>query len=175
MKKGSIKITSGTYRSRAISTPGGKTHPMGERERIALFNMISENIPGAVILDAFAGSGALGVEALSRGAKSATFIEKSPAAARIIKQNLAKLNLDDFTEVVVGDVEKYFSDQKFNIILADPPYNSFDAAKIQYLVDFLDSDGVLALSHPGEAPILEGITLQKINTYAGARISIYHR
>ena len=79
-----IKITSGIFRGRNISTPGGKTHPMGERERLALFNMISEYLPKAAVLDAYAGSGALGIEAISRGADKVLFVDKSADAVRKI-------------------------------------------------------------------------------------------
>ncbi len=171
MKKGSIKITSGTYRSRAISTPGGKTHPMGERERIALFNMISENIPGAVILDAFAGSGALGLEAISRGAKEVTFIESNPAASRTIHDNLAALGASG--TIVTSRVSSFLSDTEFDIILADPPYDDFKLSEVSYLVQFLKEDGVFVLSHPGEAPEIPGLSLKKSRKYAGATISIF--
>ena len=137
--------------------------------------MLASELPGAKVLDAFAGSGALGIEALSRGAESIVFVEKSPAAARIIKKNLDKLSLGSSAEVVIDDVEKYQSDKLFDIILADPPYDNFDAVKIQNLVGFLSDDGILILSHPGDAPILNDINFQKTNTYAGAKISIYYK
>ena len=156
-------------------TPGAGTHPMGAREKLALFNMIAPELPDAKVLDAFAGSGALGIEALSRGAESVVFVEKSPAAARIIKKNLDKLNLNSNTEVVIADIEKYYSDKLFDIILADPPYDDFDVAKVQNLIVFLDENGVLILSHPGDAPTLNSVALQKTNTYAGAKISIYRK
>ena len=173
--KNSVKITSGLYRGREILTPGPGTHPMGAREKLALFNMLATFLPGARVLDAFAGSGALGIEALSRGTKSVTFIEKAPSAARVIKENLAKLKLVDHATMFVGDVENFIPDGHFDIILADPPYNDFDIKKVQFLVNFLDKNGILALSHPGEAPTLDGVTLQKTSTYAGANISIYYR
>lgn len=173
--KNSVKITSGKYRGQEILTPGSGTHPMGAREKLALFNMLASHLPGAKVLDAFAGSGALGIEALSRGVEFTTFVEKSPAAARIIKKNLDKLNLTGQTEVVIGDVEKYFDSKGFDIILADPPYDNFDAAKVQNLIRSLNDSGVLVLSHPGEAPTFGGVTLQKTSTYAGAKISIYYR
>ena len=88
-----VKITSGKYKGQRILTPGGGTHPMGERERLALFNMILGEIPSARVLDAYAGSGALGIEALSRGAKGVVFIDKSGAAMRTIAQNCSKLGI----------------------------------------------------------------------------------
>ena len=89
-----IKITSGKYRGRSIKSPNSRlTHPMGAREKLALFNMISEYLPGAIVLDAYAGSGALGIEALSRGANYVMFIEKNPHIAGVIRKNLAELGL----------------------------------------------------------------------------------
>jgi len=169
--KNSVKITSGKYRGRAILTPGTGTHPMGERERLALFNKISEYLPDANVLDAYAGSGALGIEAISRGAKTATFIEKNPAAARIIRENLRTLNID--AEVITGDVSKYSFADKYNLILADPPYNNFIASDIENITKHLIKNGILVLSHPGAAPEITGLTLQDSRKYAGATISYY--
>ena len=166
-----VRITSGEYRGRTLKTPGGTTHPMGAREKLALFNMISGYVPGAVVLDAYAGSGALGIEALSRGAKSVIFVEKSPAAASVIKKNLSELWL--VAEVAISDVANFQPKEKFDLILADPPYDKFDADKIKDLVKFLANGGILVLSHPGETPEMPGLEFLKSRQYAGARISIY--
>lgn len=91
--KNLVRITSGRFKGRKIATPGGETHPMGERERLALFNMISEYLPGAMVLDAFAGSGALGIEALSRGASKVAFVDSSQKATRCIRGNLLSLDI----------------------------------------------------------------------------------
>ncbi len=169
--KNSVKITSGKYHGRAILTPGAGTHPMGERERLALFNKISEYLPDANVLDAYAGSGALGIEAISRGAKTATFIEKSPAAARIIRDNLRVLKIE--AEVITGDAAKYDFTDKFDVILADPPYDKFFALEIENIAKNLAKDGILVLSHPGAAPEITGLALQDSRKYAGATISFY--
>lgn len=167
----SLRITAGKYRGRKIATPGGATHPMGERERLALFNMIVNYIPGAKILDAFAGSGALGIEALSRGALEAIFIEKSAEACRVIRENLQ--NLDLAAEVWRGDVKNFTTENKFGLILVDPPYNNFEISEVTRLLQFLQGSGIFVLSHPGEAPELAGMTLLKSRKYAGAGISVY--
>lgn len=166
-----LRITSGKYRGRVISTPGGKTHPMGERERLALFNMIASHLPEAIVLDTFAGSGALGIEALSRGASKVVFVEKNGEACRIIRKNLATLG--ENSEVDQSDISSYTSDTRFNVILADPPYDSFNPAVVQKLVKLLSGEGILVLSHPGEAPEIAGLKCEKSRTYAGATISIY--
>lgn len=170
-----VKITSGKYRGRVIKTPGGATHPMGSREKLALFNMISEYLPGALVLDVFAGSGALGLEALSRGAGSVVFVEKSAVAARVTKENIANLGAQDFCEVFTSDIAIFQPGKKFDVILADPPYDNFNIEKIAILTEFLNNGGVMVLSHPGEALELPGLELLKSRQYARARISIYKK
>ena len=166
-----IRITSGTYKGRKLATPGGKTHPMGERERIALFNMISEYVKGSRTLDAYAGSGALGVEALSRGASEVEFLEKSPTVAKTIRENLRKLDLK--ARIVTGEAENFTTNDGFDLILADPPYDDFDLPGVEYLSGFLKNGGILVLSHPDEAPAIFETKLLKSRKYAGAHVSVY--
>lgn len=169
-----IKITSGIFRGRNIKSPKSSlTHPMGAREKLALFNMIVDDLPGSLVLDAFAGSGALGIEALSRGASEVVFVEKNASVSKIIRQNLETLGIQ--AEIFVGDVVNFAAEQLFDVILADPPYDNFDPKKIINLPKFLKKDGVLALSHPGEAPEIPGVKLEKTRKYAQAHISIYKR
>lgn len=173
---GSIGITSGEFRGRSILTPESNlTHPMGAREKIALFNMVANDLLEARVLDAFAGSGALGIEALSRGAKEVVFIEKNPKASKVIVENLKQLGLEEKSMVFVGDIEKYTTDEKFDLIIADPPYDDFRIEKVEYLTKFLEDDGVLVLSHPDDTPIISGLELTKSHKYAGARLSIYRK
>ena len=169
--KNSVKITSGKFRGRTILTPGTGTHPMGERERLALFNKISGYLSHANVLDAYAGSGALGIEAISRGAKKATFIEKNVAAARIIRENLRMLDVK--AEVISGDAAKYDFIENYEVILADPPYDKFVAQEIENIAKSLAKDGILVLSHPSTPPEIAGLVLQDSRKYAGATISFY--
>lgn len=173
----SIRITSGTFGGRKIATPGAGTHPMGERERLALFNMISMYLPGALVLDAFAGSGALGIEALSRGAGEVVFVEANRGAVKCIRENLTLLRIpwqdSDNIEVANSKIQDFTTERKFDVILADPPYDAICLPEIEHLVELLKAGGVLVLSHPGEAPILPKLKLQKSRRYAGASISIY--
>lgn len=169
-KGGNVRLTGGIFSGRKISTPGEKTHPMGERERLALFNMLG-NLAGMSVLDVFAGSGALGIEAISRGAAHVVFIEKNAAAARVIRENLVALGASG--EVIVGDVASAYLAEKFDTILADPPYDNFEIEKILPLVDLLKDGGTLVLSHPGEAPAIERLVLEKTRQYAAAHLSFY--
>ncbi len=169
--KNTVKITSGIYRGRSILTPGDGTHPMGERERLALFNKIYPCLEGAAVLDAFAGSGALGIEAISRGAASATFVEKNPKAARIIRENLKELGAND--TVITGDIANFSPDKHFDIIIADPPYDKYDINSFIHLPNYLAEGGIFVLSHPGDTPDIDGLELLDSRKYAGATISYY--
>lgn len=171
-----IRITSGKYRGRVIRTPGGKTHPMGERERLALFNMIIDYLPGSKVLDVFSGSGALGIEALSRGAKSVVFIENDHSACQTIRANVAELGIDSsLVQLIEGDCYQILTStpNKWDIVLADPPYDKYDSERIKQLADVVAVDGIVVLSHPGNPPVLPGLKLLKSRNYANATISLF--
>lgn len=169
-----VLITAGKYKGRKITTPGGATHPMGSREKLALFNMLTGEIEGATVLDAFAGSGALGIEALSRGASEVVFVEKSSKAAETIRQNLKSLDINEGAEVIKSSVKEAVL-KEFGIVIADPPYDNFDITEVNSLTKCVKNGGILVLSHPGEAPELDGLKLSKTHQYAAARISVYFR
>ena len=169
-----IRITSGIFRNRSIKSPQSSfTHPMGGREKLALFNMISEVLPGAKVLDAFAGSGALGIEALSRGADFVDFVEKNKKVARVISENLATLGLSQ--RVFPIGVKQFTTDEKYDLILADPPYDDFKIDEIVYLTKYLKDGGTFVLSHPGDTPVISGLKLTNSRKYAAATISIYEK
>ena len=169
-----IRITSGNLRGRTIKSPRSNlTHPMGAREKLALFNMIAMELPGAMVLDAFAGSGALGIEALSRGAGGVVFVEKNTKVARIIAENLGSLGLEG--EIISSNARSFESKKMFDIIIADPPYDNFNLNDIIYLTKYLKNGGVFVLSHPGATPVISGLELTKSHKYAGATLSIFKK
>ena len=124
-KPGRLRIVAGNWRSRLLEIadePG--LRPTAERLRETLFNWLAPTIEGAHGLDLFAGTGALGIEALSRGAASLTFVESSPGVAALLQRNLAKLDADN-AEIVRGDALEYLADYRgrpFDIIFVDPPF-----------------------------------------------------
>ena len=139
-----MRIISGKYKNRELKSPNStKTHPMGERERLAIFNMLG-NLEGKTILDLFAGTGALGLEALSRGAASATFVEKDYKALECLKDNLK--DVDNY-EVIKGDVYKIKLNKKYDIVFIDPPYDAFDEQALEFK-KLLRENGVLVVSSP---------------------------
>ncbi len=124
-----MRIITGSARGIALETlPGEETRPTAERVKEALFSMIQFDIEGRRVLDLFAGSGQLGLEALSRGASSATFIDSSRDAVDIILKNAAKTRLKDRARIAVMDFSAYLKNGKFtepyDIIFLDPPYNT---------------------------------------------------
>lgn len=187
-----LRVISGRYRGRTLQSPRDeRTHPMGAREKLALFNMV--NVEQATVLDAFAGSGALGIEALSRGATEAVFVENNAKVAAVIKQNLQALNIDSpsgedyspaktpktviFIEKVAKFAENPQFSQYFDVIFADPPYDKVNPEELSGLADLLKPSGTLALSSPAEQGNIELPELQLISThiYARAQITIYRK
>ena len=142
-----MRIVAGKYKSRIIKMPKGpKIRPTKDRIREALFNIIGQEIKEAKVLDAFAGSGAFGMEALSRGAEQAVFIDKDRGCVRIIKENLKSLSVEkEKTLVIAMDAFKAFymlerKKENFDIVLLDPPYYK-DMAKKSLIK--LDSHAIL--------------------------------
>jgi len=146
---------------------------MGSREKLALFNMLTGKIEGATVLDAFAGSGALGIEALSRGAAEVVFVERNSKACKIIKKNLESLGINEGARIIKSSVSE--TTGEYDVILADPPYDNFDLPEVESLTKLLKSGGILVLSHPEEAPKLDSLTLSKTHQYAAAHLSIYFK
>ena len=126
-----MHIISGLYKNRKIASPKGlKTRPTSARLRETLFNICQGEVENASFLDLFAGSGAMGLEALSRQAKFATFVDNSKESVRCIQTNIQTLGLEKSTQVMYGDVYELLKqlakrDKSFDIIYADPPYETF--------------------------------------------------
>ena len=119
-----MRVIAGEFRSRVLKTlPGMDTRPTPDRLREALFNVLSPEIEGLVFLDAYAGSGAVGIEALSRGASRAIFIEKSKPAAGVLRENLSSLGLLSRAEVLQGKTLQYLPHRAAGIVFLDPPYD----------------------------------------------------
>ena len=167
-----LRIISGTFGGRLIDAPKTKaTHPMGERERAAIFNQLREDIPGRRILDAFAGSGAIGLECLSLGAAHVDFMENHPKAMRTIQKNIKSLNIADQTGILRSPAGEY------GIIIADPPYDNPQYELVFSLVKNLTPGGIFVLSHPEnpQPPTHPYLELLSDKQYAAARIKIYRK
>lgn len=174
-----MRIISGSLGGRKIETPDGKkTHPMSERIRNALFNSIGSEIAGARVLDAFAGSGALGIEAISRGAAHATFIDKDRVAQRVIDGNITTLNIADKTKNVKANVASWVSTydgELFDIILVDPPYHDPQFSTAMSLIGLLKPGALMVLSRPGrsESPTGARIVVVDNRSYGDAALTYF--
>jgi 16S rRNA (guanine966-N2)-methyltransferase len=176
-----VRIIAGKFGGRVIQAPAGKvTHPMSDRVRGSLFNMIAENIPDAEVLDAFAGTGALGIESLSRGAKNATFIERDRNASRILNDNLKTLAINSNAKAYKIGLSTWIdknAERRFDIILADPPYDDLQLSTVERLGGLLKTNGLMLLSYPGtcEVPNLNGIVVVDNRSYGTAALTFYRK
>ncbi|MEP6710372.1 MAG: 16S rRNA (guanine(966)-N(2))-methyltransferase RsmD [Candidatus Saccharibacteria bacterium] len=176
-----VRLISGAFGGRKIEAPDNtRTHPMSERIRNALFNSISDEIKYAKVLDAFAGTGAIGLEALSRGANSATFVEKDSIAQKILGKNITLLGLEDRSTIIRTTVNNWVSGNgsaKFDIIFADPPYHDPQFSTVAKLFALLKPHGLMVLSHPGrsETPNQTGVVVVDNRSYGNAELTFYRR
>ncbi len=143
---GELRIIGGEFRSRRILAPPGRgVRPTADRVREALFDILGDRPRGASVLDAFAGSGALGLEALSRGARSVTFIERDRAVLTRLERNISRLCVEERCRVLAGSVERALRSplpgRPFDLVLADPPY---DLAERGPVLAALGGKGVLS-------------------------------
>lgn len=173
-----IRLIAGRFGGRTLTVPAtDRTHPMGERIRGALFNILGD-ISGQHVLDAFAGTGSLGLEALSRGAEHATFIEKDRIAQRVIAENIAALKAQDETSLIAASVFSWHQtsgDVLFDLILVDPPYSDMQLSTVALLVHHLKPNGLMVLSHQGResAPTVNGVVVVDKRSYGDAALAFY--
>ena len=179
-------MISGIAKGHILKTvKGTTTRPTSGRVKEALFNIIACNIENSTVLDTFAGTGSLGIEALSRGAGRAVFLDKSVECCQIIKENLSHTKLADKAEVYPTDfangIEKLFKKGiQFDLILLDPPYNkNFIQETLKILIknDIMKDDGIIIAEHSTSDSLSETIgRFELIDTrkYGDTMISIYH-
>jgi 16S rRNA (guanine966-N2)-methyltransferase len=176
-----IRIISGKYGGRKIEAPdNNRTHPMGERIRNALFNSISSEVEGAEVLDAFAGTGSVGLEALSRGAKSVVFVERDKIANKILAKNITTLGAENHATMIRTSVSNWLDSSdppSFDLIFADPPYHDLQFSTVSKLFGLLKPNGLMVLSHQGrsEAPTKLGVVVVDNRSYGNADLTFYRR
>jgi 16S rRNA (guanine966-N2)-methyltransferase len=174
-----LNIISGKFGGRPINAPDGRlTHPMSSRVRGSLFNIIDKKISSAEVLDAFAGTGSLGLESLSRGAKHVTFIERDRLASKILVENITTLGVGDFSAVFQIGVRTFIDknqDKSYDIIFADPPYNDLQLSTVFSLISLLKPNGLMVLSYPGrgELPSVQGVVVVDNRSYGTAALTFY--
>jgi 16S rRNA (guanine966-N2)-methyltransferase len=142
-----MRVIAGSARGRPLKAPRGTAvRPTTDRVREAMFSSLAPQVPGARVLDLFAGTGALGIEALSRGAHAATFVERDPGALAVLNDNLRVTGLHDQATVVRAEAGAFVSrdhPDSFTLVLCDPPYD-VPLGEVLGLVVALDRGGGLA-------------------------------
>jgi len=172
-----VRIIAGTFRGHRIAAPKGRdTRPTSDRVRENAFNLIGP-VDDADVLDLFAGSGALGLEALSRGAAHATFVEQDRDACRVIDANLDKLGLKAI--VLQMDAVRALAQERrtYDLVLCDPPYD-YDATRLApHLAKALTENGVLVWESSSRAPAPEvtGLRERTTRTYGSARLTLFEK
>ena len=179
-----MRVIAGAARGIQLKTPEGmQTRPTADRVKEALFSIIHFDLPGAKVLDLFGGTGQLGIEALSRGASEATFVDQGDAACKLIKENLRRTKLEKAAKVIRGDYMEYLSRcrESYDIILLDPPYAEVfleNALKRITEIDILRSGGIIVAERPlgKELPWdFPGYTRSKDYKYGQILLTLYRK
>ena len=179
-----MRVITGKARGTVLKTPEGlDTRPTSDRVKEALFSIIQFDVPGARVLDLFGGTGQLGIEAISRGAKSAVFVDAGEKACSLIKENLRRTKLEQDAKVVRMDYLDYLKRcrEKYDIIFLDPPYAEVfleNALKCITEIDILQTGGIIVTERPlgKELPWeYEGFTRSKDYKYGKTLLTIYRK
>jgi 16S rRNA (guanine966-N2)-methyltransferase len=178
-----VRIIAGERKGHTIFAPRGReTRPTSDRVRENVFNIIAPWVEGARVLDLYAGSGAMGLEALSRGAANAVFVESDPDAVRAIERNLDKLRLTGASvlrlDARTALAQETGAGRKYDLVLVDPPYamTSFDLMS-PYLSRVLAEDGLLVLETSKRVePELPRLAVRTSRAYGSTRVTVFeHR
>ena len=179
-----MRVITGKARGVQLKTPQGmQTQPTADRVKEARFSIIQFDLPGARVLDLFAGTGQLGIEALSRDAKEAVFVDEREDACALVRENLKRTRLEGQGRVLRSDYQAYLSRcrERFDIIFLDPPYAEVfleNALKHITEIDILQSNGIIVTERPlgkpcpGEYP---GYTRSKDYKYGKTLLTLYRK
>jgi 16S rRNA (guanine966-N2)-methyltransferase len=170
-----MRVIAGSRKGHKLAAPRGlDTRPTSDRVRENVFNLVQGWVEDAVVLDLFAGSGAMGLEALSRGAASATFVEQDRDACRVIGENLDKLRLK--AVVLPLDALRAIEQERrtYDLVLCDPPYDYDGSRLAPHLAKLLTDDGLLVWETSGREPAPEAPGLRERTTrrYGAARLTL---
>ena len=179
-----MRVIAGNAKGISLKTPEGmKTRPTADRVKEAMFSIIQFDLPGAAVLDLFGGTGQLGIEAMSRGAARATFVDEAESACRLIKENVRRAHMEGQSTVIRGDYLSYLSRcrEKFRIILLDPPYAEVfleTALKKISEIDILQSGGIIIAERPLGKELnlqMEGYTRSRDYKYGKILLTVYRK
>jgi 16S rRNA (guanine(966)-N(2))-methyltransferase RsmD len=176
-----MRIISGSLKGRRLTTPKWEgLRPTSDRLRETLFNILAGRLTGAFVLDGYAGTGALGIEALSRGASGVVFVERDPRAAALIAENLRSSEVSDGYAIIRADIDRLSQPggtRPFEVILLDPPYAGPDLeACVEHAARWLAVGGVLVLEHARRRmspPDAGGLTRTRVVHAGDSALSFY--
>ena len=179
-----MRVITGKARGVQLKTPEGlQTRPTSDRVKEALFSIIQFDIPGTRVLDLFGGTGQLGIEALSRGAKSAVFVDAGEKACALIRENLRRCRMEGEGRVVRSDYLEFLSRcrETFDIVILDPPYAEvFLENSLNKLgeIDILESGAIIVAERPVDKPLfveIPGFTRSKDYKYGNTLLTLYRK
>ena len=179
-----MRVITGKARGVALKTPQGMaTRPTTDRVKEALFSIIQFDVQCATVLDLFGGTGQLGIEALSRDAKRAVFVDEREDACRLIRENLKRTHLEDFATVVRSDYAAFLKTcrDKFDIIFLDPPYAEVfleNSLKLITEIDILQTGGIIVTERPAGKELswhFSGFERSKDYKYGNTILTIYRK
>jgi 16S rRNA (guanine(966)-N(2))-methyltransferase RsmD len=183
-----MRVSGGEVRGIPIRAPRGRrTRPTSDKVREAVFSVLGESVVEARVLDLFAGSGALAIEALSRGAANAVLVENDPAATKAVRHNLEKTGLGEKTSILATDFRSALAklgreDERFDIVFLDPPYHQADILDTIAVTlrnySVTTDDSIIVLEHFGKTTPPESIAnipLYRTRSYGQTSISFYQK
>lgn len=177
-----MRVITGSLRGRNLETLGGDdiTRPTTQSTKEALFSSIQFEIEGAKILDLFAGSGQLGIEAISRGARHCTFVEKDKNAYKIVENNINKCRIADSCRLVLSDAKSFLlKKDNFDIAFLDPPYRKgLVEESLPKLVELMSDDGVIICETAKEEALPDEVadwTKAKEKAYGKTKLTYYRK
>lgn len=175
-----MRVIAGVLKGQQITAPSGhRTHPMSEKARGGLFNVLGD-LDGLSILDAYAGSGALSIEAISRGAKSVVAIDVDKKANTVLKQNIEALKITDQIKPINANASGWSDNNpnsQFDIVLAAPPYDGIKMPLLVKLVQHVKAGGLYILDWPGkmEIPDFDSLSQLRAKNYGDAQLVFYKK
>jgi 16S rRNA (guanine(966)-N(2))-methyltransferase RsmD len=180
-----MRIIAGTLKGRRLDTPAWTgLRPTSDKLRETIFNVLAPRVAGARVLDLFAGTGALGIEAISRGAAHVTFVDSDPRAERLVAGNLSRCGVRDGYAIIRASADRAArtlvaagsSFVPFDIILLDPPYDRAPADALRGVEELLSAEGVAVLEHArrtASPEVIGGLSRTRLLTSGDSALSFY--
>lgn len=178
-----MRVITGSARGRRLISPEGyDVRPTTDKVKESIFNIIQFDLPGTAVLDLFAGSGQLGIEALSRGADEAVFVDNSKKSIEVIKNNIALCKFESVAQVIMADSLSFIKNtsMNFDIVLLDPPYHKELCNQVlEVISDKLNSGGIVICETQNDEKLpcdgLDGIYFDREYCYSAIKLTVYRK